>query len=120
MGRFEARLEVDNREALADNSLMSYSVARTERFVGNILAGNKANSRFPDAGAVADRNSRHTDLGDMLDNASDALVESNLAVGAAAADHIDMAVLALYLHLLSCWVEIRKRQEEERMNEFYR
>lgn len=93
MERFEARLEVDNRVAAADNSLMSCSVARMERFVDSILAGNKASSRFPDEG-VADHSS--TGSGDMFDNASDALVESNRAEGAV---HNDMVVSVLSRHL---------------------
>lgn len=98
MERFEARLEVDNREVAAGNSLMSCIVARTERFVDNILAGNKANNRFPDEGAAADRNSR-MDSEDMFGSASDAWVESSQA-GEEVAAHIDMAVSVLNHHLL--------------------
>lgn len=120
MERFEARLEVDNREAAADNSLMSCSVAHMERFVDNILAGNKANNRFPDAGVAADHNS-HMDLGDMLDNAFDAWVESNRVVEEEV--HNDMVVSVLNHHLFminkltKVIVRERKEQEENKMNE---
>lgn len=97
MGRFEARLEVDNREVAADNSLMSCSVAHTERFADNILAGNKASNRFPDEEVAADRNSR-MDSEDMLDSASDAWAENSRA-GEVAEAHIDMAVSVLNHHL---------------------
>lgn len=98
MGHFEARLEVevDNREAMADNSLASYSVARMERSVDSTLAGNKAHNRFPDEaeGRVAGRNNRKED---MFDNASDAWIESNRAVEDVA--HIGRAVSVLSRHL---------------------
>lgn len=96
-GHFEARLEVDSQEAVADNSLMSCSDAHTEHFVDNILAGNKANNRFPDEVAGVAGHNSHTDSEDMLDNASDALAASNLAAGDVA--HNDRAVLVLNHHL---------------------
>lgn len=72
MERFEARLEVDNQEVVADSSLTSCIVSHTAvRFVDNILAGSKASSRFPDVVAAVDRSIR-TDLVDMLDSAFDA------------------------------------------------
>lgn len=96
MERFEARLEVDNREAVADSSLTSCIVSRmVERFVGNILAGSKASNRFPDAGAAVDRSNR-MDLVDMLDSAFDAWAENSQAAGV----HIGMAVSVLNHHLL--------------------
>ena len=123
MERFEARLEVDNREAAADNmDLMSCSVAHTEHFVDNILADNKASNRFPDevgAGVVVGCNN-HMDLEDMLDNAFDALVENSRAVGDAA--HTGRAVLVLSHHLKSSRVGIdskrgrEKKRKKKKMN----
>jgi hypothetical protein len=91
-------VEVDNREVAADNSLMSCIVARMEEhFVDNILAGSKANNRFPDEaeGAAVDRNSR-MDLEDMSDNAFDAWVAKNQVEVDAARKH-DTAALNHHL-----------------------
>lgn len=91
MERFEARLEVDSQEAVADSNLKSCSVSRMESFVGNKAAGN-----IDEVEVVADRNSRR-DSEDMLGNASDAWVASNLAVEGVA--RIDRAVVVLNRHL---------------------
>lgn len=97
MERFEARLEVDNREAVADSSLTSCIVSHTaERFVDNILAGSKASNRFPDVVAAVDRSNR-MDLVDMLDSAFDAWAENSRAGEAV---HIDMVPLVPDRHLL--------------------
>jgi hypothetical protein len=113
MERFEARLEVGNREAEADNSLMSYSVARTERFVDNILADNKANNRFPDeVEEAADRNSR-MDSVDMFGNASDAWVGSSRAVEGEG--RIDKMVLVLSHHLHDSKMTIDQEKQRKEM-----
>lgn len=112
MGRFEARLEVDNREAAADSSWMSCSDARTERFEDNILAGSKASNRFPDevVGAAVGRSSR-MGSGDMFGNAWDAWVASSRAVGGAARN--GRVVLVPNHHLQ----KFTRKGEEEEENE---
>jgi hypothetical protein len=95
MERFEARLEVDSQEAVADSNLASCSVARMERFVGNKAGNILANNRFPDEVAAAVGHNNRRDSEDMFGNASDAWVASSRAVVA----HIDRAVVALNRHL---------------------
>lgn len=106
--RFEARLEVDNREGVAGNSWMSCSVSHMGSFGGNILADNKANNKVPDevVGAAEGRSSR-MDLEDMLDNASGALVESSRAVGGA--EHNGRAAAGLNHHLHRSNMTTRER-----------
>lgn len=115
MEHFEAQLEVDNREVVAGNSLMSCSVAHMEHFVDNILAGNKASNRFPDEEVVvvADRNIR-MDSEDMFDNAFDAWVENSQVEDVVEA-HIDMVVSVLNRHLLfflCCSTKVEEIEEE--------
>lgn len=107
MERFEARLEVDSQEAVADNNLASCSVARMERFVGNKAGSILENNRFPDeVAAVAGRNNRR-DSEDMFDNALDAWVASSRVVEGVA--HIDRAVSGLDRHLH----KLRKKKKKE-------
>lgn len=77
-----------------------------EHFADSILAGSKANNRFPGAeGVAADRSSR---MEDMFGSASDAWVASNRA----GADHSGTAAAVLDRHLL--FANNTKERERER------
>lgn len=110
MERFEARLEVDSQEAVADSNLKSCSVSHMVRFVGNKAAGNiLVNNRFPDEAEVAVDHNSHRDSEDMLDNALDAWVASSRAVEGVA--RIDRAAAALNRHLYE--LKIWEKEEED-------
>jgi hypothetical protein len=114
MEHFEARLEVDSQEAVADSSLVSCSVSRKEHFVGNKAGNILANNRFPDeAVAVVGRNNRR-DSEDMFGNALDAWVASSRAVEVA---HIDRMVSVLYRHLNELTIKRNKKKRENENNE---
>jgi hypothetical protein len=81
MEHFEAQLEVDSQEVVADSNSKSCSVSRMANFVGNKAGNIWANNRFPDEveAAVVGRNSCR-DSEDMLGNASDAFAASSREV----------------------------------------